>query len=95
MGLARSFLIGYSSDSYRIGIFGVRMTQCVGAEAYKYPRVTRKGLSIPVTFASVGSSPSDCACREGSLSCILACVGDVGGLHRCYRGRVGVYCTVQ
>ena len=78
MGLARSFLIGYSSDSYQIGIFGVRMTQCVGAEAYKYPRVTRKGLSIPLALVLVGSSPSDCVCREGHLSCVLACIGDAG-----------------
>ena len=79
MGLARSILIGYSSGSYRIGIFGVRMTQCVGTEAYKYLRVTRKGLSIPLTLASVGSSPSDCARREGHLSRVLACIGDAGG----------------
>ena len=78
MGLARFALIGYSFDYRQIGIFGVWMTKCVGVGAYKYSRVIRKGLSIPVTLALVASSPSDCARRRGLLSCVLACPGDVG-----------------
>ena len=54
------------------------MTKCVGAGVYKYSRATRNGLSIPVTLALVGSSPSYRVCREGHLPCVMACTGDVG-----------------
>ena len=58
---------------------GVEMTQCVGAEAYKYPCVARKGLSLPVILASAGSSPSDCALRGNHLTRVLAWIGDICG----------------
>ena len=62
-----------------VSIFGVEMTQCVGAEAYKYPCVARKGLSLPVTFASAGSSPSDIARRGDHLTRVLSWMGDICG----------------
>ena len=62
-----------------VSTFGVEMTQCVGAEAYKYPCVARKGLSLPVILASAGSSPSDCALRGNHLTRVLAWIGDICG----------------